>query len=40
MSRSERYRRVHEAYRGLEPAGVDTWNPLGKDRELLHRLVL
>ncbi len=40
MSPGSRYARVLEQYRRLEPEGTDTWNPLGSERELVHRLAL
>ena len=32
--------RVIAEYRRMEPDGTDTWNPLVRDRELYHRMIL
>jgi len=37
---SDRYDGVVETYAELEPPGTDRWNPLTRERELIHRLIL
>ncbi len=37
---THRYAPVIETYDRLEPPGTDTWNPIVRERELIHRIVL
>jgi SAM-dependent methyltransferase len=40
LAPSEIFAEVVETYESLEPPGTDRWNPLTRERELIHRLVL